>query len=78
MRLSWTEVASPTLVGYQVFRLAPGDTAYRALTGVLPPSQTSLGDFGLLNGADHRYRLYFVFEAGLGPRPPRTSPRRGR
>ena len=69
VRLSWDYVSSPTLVGYQLFRLAPGDTAYRALTGVLPPDQTSLGDFGLLNGADHRYRLCFVFEEGLGPLP---------
>jgi DNA-binding beta-propeller fold protein YncE len=66
VRLRWDYVSSPTLVGYQLFRLAPSDTAYRALTGVLPPTQTSLGDFGLLNGADHRYRLYFVFDGGLG------------
>jgi sugar lactone lactonase YvrE len=69
VRLSWDEVHSPTLVGYQLFRLAPGDTAYRALTGVMPPTQTSLGDFGLLNGSEHRYRLYFMFEEGLGNLP---------
>jgi DNA-binding beta-propeller fold protein YncE len=69
VRLSWDYVSSPTLAGYQLFRLAPGDTAYRALSGVLPPSQTNLGDFGLLNGADHRYRLYFVFDGGLGALP---------
>jgi DNA-binding beta-propeller fold protein YncE len=69
VRLSWDYVSSPTLVGYQLFRLAPGDTVYRALGGVLPSAQTGLGDFGLLNGADHRYRLYFVFAGGLGGLP---------
>jgi DNA-binding beta-propeller fold protein YncE len=69
VRLSWDQVSSPTLAGYQLFRLAPGDSLFRALTGVLPPSQTSQGDFGLLNGAEHRYRLYFVIAGGLGDTP---------
>ncbi len=69
VRLSWDRVDSPTLLGYQLFRLAPGDIAYRAITGVLAPTQTSLGDFGLVNGGLHRYRLYFVFAGGLGSLP---------
>jgi len=69
VHLRWQASSSAALRGYQVFRLAPGDTAWRPLTGVLPPTATSQGDFGLLNGADHRYRLYFVFADGLGGRP---------
>jgi hypothetical protein len=67
--LRWQPTSASALVGYQVFRLAPGDTAYRPLTGLLPPSATSAQDFGLLNGADHRYRLYYVFADGPGAAP---------
>lgn len=69
VRLSWQRAYSASLVGYRLFRLAPGDTVYRALTGVLPPTQTSVGDFGLINGAAHRYRIYFVYDGGLGELP---------
>ena len=69
VRLRWQAASAPGLLGYQVFRLAPGDTAFRPLTVVLPPTTSSTGDFGLLNGAEHRYRLYFVLQDGLGGRP---------
>ena len=69
VRLRWQTVSAPGLLGYQVFRLAPGDTAFRPLTVVLPPTTSSQADFGLLNGAEHRYRLYFVIENGLAGRP---------
>jgi DNA-binding beta-propeller fold protein YncE len=69
VRLRWQAISAPRLVGYQVFRLAPGDTAFRPLTGVLPPTTSSETDFGLLNGAEHRYRLYFVLDDGLAGRP---------
>jgi DNA-binding beta-propeller fold protein YncE len=69
VRLQWQPTPAPGLVGFQVFRLAPGETDYRPLTGVLPPTASSQADFGLLNGAEHCYRLYFVFADGLGGRP---------
>ena len=69
VRLQWQATPAPGLLGFQVFRLAPGEADYRPLTGVLPPTASSQGDFGLLNGAEHRYRLYFVFSDGLGGRP---------
>jgi DNA-binding beta-propeller fold protein YncE len=70
VRLVWSATTAPGLAGYQVFRRAPGDSIWRAITGVLPPAVTSQSDFGLLNGADHRYRLYFVLAGGaLGVLP---------
>ena len=65
VRLRWQASSAAGLEGFQVFRLAPGDTGYRAVTGILPPSASAYGDFGLLNGAEHRYRLYFI----IGGRP---------
>ncbi len=67
--LSWQAASSPQLVGYQAFRLAPGDTAYVAITDVLPPQRTSVQDLGLLDGVQYRYRLFFVFDRGLGGLP---------
>ena len=69
VRLRWQVSSAPQLLGYQVFRLAPGDTAFRPLTVVLPPTTSSQADFGLLNGAEHRYRLYFVLADGPAGRP---------
>jgi DNA-binding beta-propeller fold protein YncE len=67
--LRWQAASSPQLLGYQVFRLAPGDTAFLPVTGLLPSNRTSVVDFSLLNGDELRYRLYFVFDRGLGGLP---------
>jgi streptogramin lyase len=64
VRLSWDPVSAAGLAGYQVLRLAPGDSVYRPLTVVLPPTTRTILDAGLLNGADHRYRLYYVLTRG--------------
>jgi DNA-binding beta-propeller fold protein YncE len=67
--LRWQVSFTPRLIGYQLFRLAPGDTTFRPLTVVLPPTTSSQSDFGLLNGAEHRYRLTFVTADGMAGRP---------
>ncbi len=67
--LHWTPTTSPGLIGYQIFRRGPDDTDFHPLTGVLPPVTSSIGDYGLANGRDHRYRIYFVFDRGLGGLP---------
>jgi DNA-binding beta-propeller fold protein YncE len=64
--LRWQPVSAPALAGYQIFRRIPGDTGFIAVTGVLPARTTSHQDFGLLDGVEHRYRLYFVLDRGLG------------
>jgi len=67
--LRWRATSSPGLIGYQIFRRGPDDADYRPLTGVLPAVTSSIGDFGLANGRDHRYRIYYVFDRGLGALP---------
>jgi streptogramin lyase len=67
--LRWQAASSPQLMGYQVMRLGPADSAFRPITDVLPPGRTTVADAGLLNGVQLRYRLYFVFERGLGGLP---------
>jgi streptogramin lyase len=69
VRLRWQAVQGNSLSGYQIFRRAPGETGYRAITDVLGTGVTSFRDFPLTNGQDHAYRLYFVFFSGLGSRP---------
>lgn len=67
--LRWLSVNGSTLLGYQVFRRGPNDTAYIPVSGVLPVTASEFVDLGLLNGSDYAYRLYFVFTAGLGSHP---------
>jgi len=67
--LQWNQASAPDLVGYQLYRALATDTGFVPISVVLPPSTTTFHDFGLLNGADHRYRLYFVFTSGRGPLP---------
>jgi streptogramin lyase len=69
VRLRWQAVQGNSLRGYQIFRRAPDETAYRAITDVLGTGVTSFRDFPLTNGHDYAYRLYFVFLSGLGSRP---------
>ena len=67
--LSWQRVHGTTLIGFQLYRRAPGETDFSPLTGVLDPDLISLRDFAVVNGADYQYQLYFVFVSGLGNLP---------
>lgn len=69
VELEWQPATAPGLLGYQLFRKLVTDTAYVAITGTIPPTQSATGDFQLANGIEHDYRLYFVFDRGLGPLP---------
>jgi DNA-binding beta-propeller fold protein YncE len=64
--LEWQTASAPGLIGYQVFRSLDPATGFGAISNVLPPRTSTLPDFGLLNGVDHYYRLYFVFDRGRG------------
>ncbi|MBI1798200.1 MAG: hypothetical protein HYR73_00770 [Candidatus Eisenbacteria bacterium] len=69
VRLRWNPTPSPDLRGYELFRRIAGETTYVAISGLIPPSTTAFGDFGLRNGVDHFYRLYYVFDPGIGGLP---------
>jgi DNA-binding beta-propeller fold protein YncE len=69
VRLRWQAAQGTSLIGYQIFRRAPNETGYRAITDVLLTGATSFRDFPLTNGEDYAYRLYFVFLSGIGTRP---------
>ena len=64
--LRWQPASSAGLLGYQAMRSLSSTTGFTPISAVLAPSVTSFSDVGLLNGADHYYRLYFVFSSGLG------------
>ncbi|MGH7731176.1 MAG: hypothetical protein ACRENJ_08005 [Candidatus Eiseniibacteriota bacterium] len=67
--LRWDAVSGGTFIGFQLFRRAPGESAFREITAVLHPTRTTFRDFPLVNGGDFAYRLYFVFRSGLGNLP---------
>ncbi len=69
VELRWSAASGNSVQGFQVFRQAGSESTFTPLSGLLLPSSTGLNDFGLSNGVDYRYRLYFVFSEGLGPRP---------
>ena len=65
--LEWEPAAAPGLLGYQVFRSLAPASGFAAISGILSPTTGTFPDFGLQNGVDHYYRLYYVFDRGLGP-----------
>ena len=60
VELSW--IARPDLAidGVQIFRLAPGDSLYRALTGVLPTTLSQFIDATAQPGVEYHYRIHYV------------------
>ncbi len=69
VRLRWQVVQGNALIGYQLFRRAPFENQYHAITDVLGLSVSSFRDILLTNGDDYSYRLYFVFLSGIGNLP---------
>jgi DNA-binding beta-propeller fold protein YncE len=66
--LQWQHATAAGLLGYRVERRIEGDSTWTVI-GELPASATGFGDFGVRNGVDHHYRLYFVFSAGTALLP---------
>jgi streptogramin lyase len=62
--LRWDPSAARGLAGFLLYRKTALDTAYSPLSSVLSPTTFRYADVGLLNGLEHRYRLYFVFDDG--------------
>ena len=60
VRLQWHARPDLAIDGFSLQRLAAGDSLYRPLGGLLPPSSSTFLDTGVPNSAETRYRLYFV------------------
>lgn len=60
VRLNWDPRPDLDIDGFVLYRLAAGDSLFRPLAGSLPPRSGTYLDTGVPNGADTRYRLYFV------------------
>jgi DNA-binding beta-propeller fold protein YncE len=67
--LQWDRTYASGLLGYELFRRVAGETTFKAISGLIPATVTTSGDFGLQNGLDHEYQLYYVFENGKGGQP---------
>src|SRR5438552_3379018 len=67
--MRWQPVTGEGLVGFQVWRRTGGDLAFAPLSATLPVTASEYLDRGLVNGVDYSYRLYYVFDNGLGTRP---------
>ena len=66
VQLRWVPRADLAIDGFQVFRLAPGDSLYRAITGVIPRDLSQLFDTAVQTGLEYHYRIYYVIGGALG------------
>jgi sugar lactone lactonase YvrE len=69
IQLRWTPRPDLAIDGFQLLKLAPGDSLYRPLGGLQPPGSGSYLDGAVVSGLDHRYRLHFVTAGELSSRP---------
>lgn len=69
VRLSWDPRPELGIDGYQVYRLAPGETGWQPLGRTLPPESRDFLDSGLLDGVRLRYRLDYVVAGSALGRP---------
>ena len=67
--LRWDATAASGLEGYQLYRRVGGAGDFLPLSSLLEPFTLGYADLGLTNGVDYEYRLYFVFDRGLGDLP---------
>lgn len=67
--LSWTPRPDLAVDGFQLMRLAPGDSLFRPLGGTRAVTANGYVDSGVLNGQRYRYRLYYVIGGQTGQRP---------
>ena len=69
----WQAASERGVLGFQIFRRVEGETVFSPLTDLLPPSQSGYKDYGLANGVEHHYRLYYVFPQGVSGTPAEDS-----
>ncbi|MBI5170390.1 MAG: hypothetical protein HZA61_12950 [Candidatus Eisenbacteria bacterium] len=64
--LAWTPRPDLAIDGFQLSRLAPGDSLYRPLGGTRATTSNGYVDSGVLNGRRYRYRLAYVVGGQAG------------
>ena len=68
VRLRWDPQLTLGIDGFELDRLAPGDSLYRPVPGVLPAQTSQFIDSSVRNGQTYRYRLYYVTGGARGTR----------
>ena len=68
VKLVWTPRPDLPIDGFRIFRLAPFDSLYRPLGGLLPNNSSQFFDGNGINNLDFRYRLYYVVNGQLSAR----------
>lgn len=67
--ITWTPRPDLAIDGFQLWRLAPGDSLYRELGTTREASSNSYLDSGVPNSQRFHYRLYYVVDGQRGGRP---------
>ena len=67
--LVWRPRPDLAIDGFQVYRLSPGDSVYRALASVQPAPSAGFLDASVRNGSEYRYRLHYVIDGVLSRTP---------
>ena len=62
VRLSWTARPDLAIDGFQLSRLAPGDSVYRTLGSSQPANASNFLDAGVFNGREYSYELRYVID----------------
>lgn len=65
VRLNWDPRPDLAIDGFMLYRRSAGDSLFRALAGPLPTRSGTYLDTGVPNGAETRYRLYFMTSGEL-------------
>lgn len=71
--LRWNTVGISGVVGYEIQRRISDTTAWVPIAGPLSPTTSRFHDIGLINGRRLDYRLYYIFNDGLGTLPAQDS-----
>jgi len=69
VELRWQPIDSFEIEGFQIFRRAGSSSDFEALTDMLSGRTERFSDFGLSNGVDYHYRIYYVIGGAAGGQP---------
>ena len=67
--LQWQPTGGAGVLGFELSRRLHPESSYVQISDLLPTSASQFNDFGLINGVEHSYRLYYVLATGLAGSP---------